>query len=419
VRACRGLTVSSIAGGLRPNAIDEAGPPVEACRREDLPMDFDTRYRRLLERYGNGDLDRRRFLGGIARTAIGFGITGPALLKLAGPAAAATSIRYDGYGGVSQGAMSKLVLQPYAAKSGATLNQGSYGTPEELIAKIQAEGPGIYNYCNTSEQGAVLRFLRLGLGVELDEKKIPRLSDLIPRAVESYRRLGNGKLPAVPFGLAGGWMGYNRDKVDRAEVEAKGFNILVDPKYQGQITGQDFWMQRIFYAARQSGQDPNAIKDMNAVWDRLRESKRLALKYWRSSAEQMQLFSSGSALVGDAWFVPGYNLKKQGVPFETYPKTASFVDFGSFMVMKGAPLEPVYEMMDILLRPETMVALGTEVGNVPLLDPRKHPMPPEVQRLPGYDPTGTLDGYFSFDPFYWGDNADAWQREFRRIMARS
>ncbi len=381
-------------------------------------MDFENQYRRLLERHGNGDIDRRTFLGRIARTAVAFGITGPALLRLAGAARAAQTIRYDGYGGVSQATFTKLVLEPYIAKTGATVNQGSYGSPEQMITRIQADGVEAYNFLNISEQGMVLRLVRLGLVAQLDESKMPRLADVIPRALDAYRRLGNGKLPGVPFGLSGGWLGYNTDKVERAEMESKGYNILIDPKYKGLATGQDVWMQRIWYAALQTGQDPNAIKDMNAVWDKVRESRHIVVKYWHSSAEQMQLFSSGTALVGDAWFVPGYNLKKQGVHFDTWPNTGAYTDYGSFTVLKSAPLDAAYEIVDILLRPEVMIPLGLAVGNVPLLDPKKHPMPPEVQKLPGYDPTGTLSGYRSFDPVYWTDNAEAWQREYQRVIAR-
>lgn len=381
-------------------------------------MDTQTRYERLLERYRNGGLGRRDFLGHIGRMALGAGFVGSAMSTFARLASGGRTVRFDGYGGVSQAAFDKYVLQPFAAKSGAAVNQGSYGVPQELIAKIQADGLSAYNFCNCSDQSTVLRLIRLGYGTELDESRIPRLKDLIPRAVELYRKLGGGKLPAIPFGLSGGWIAYNHQKVDRAEVEAKGFNILIDAKFKGATTGQDNWVQRIWYAANQSGQDPNAIKDMAAVWDQIRESRRQVVKYWRTSAEQMMLFSSGSAIVGDSWFVPSFNLIKQGAPIATFPKSGSFVDFGSLMVLKSAPLDALYEIADILLRPEVMIAIALEVGNVPLLDPIKYAVPDEVKRLPGFDPTGTLDGYRSLDPFYWTDNSDAWQKEYLRVMAR-
>ena len=381
-------------------------------------MEALAQYERLLERFGNGDLDRRTFLGRIGRMALGAGLVGSAMGPLARLAAAAQSIRYDAYGGVSQGAFSKFVLQPFAAKTGTTVNQGSYGVPQELIAKIQADGIQNYNLCNCSDQSTVLRMIRLGYGVELDESKIPRLENVIPRALEMYRRLGGGKLPAIPFGLSGGWIGFDPKKVERTEVESKGFKILVDPKYKGAITGQDLWIQRIWYAAIQSDQNPNDIKNVDAVWDKIRESKTLVVKYWRSSAEQMMLFTSGSAVVGDAWFVPSYNLMKRGVSFTTHPQKGAYVDFGSLMVLKSAPLDLVYQIADILLRPEVMIAIAEEVGNVPLLDPNKHPVPEGVKKLPGFDPTGTLDGYQAFDPFYWTAHADAWQKEYLRVMAR-
>ena len=382
-------------------------------------MDLHAQFERLREKFGNGAIDRRTFVGRIGRMALGAGVVGSGMTSLVRLASAAPTIRYDGYGGVSQASFSKHVLQPFAARTGTTVNQGSYGVPQELISKIQADGLSAYNFCNCSDQATVLRLIRLGYGAELDESKIPRLTDLIPRAVEAYRKLGGGKLPAIPFGLSGGWIGYNRDKVDRAEVESKGFNILLDPKFKGAITGQDSWVQRIWYAAVQSGQNPNAITDMGAVWEKIRESKRSVLKYWRTSAEQMMLFSSGSALVGDTWFVPSFNLMKQGTPLATYPKTGSYVDFGSLMVLKGAPLDALYEIADILLSPEVMIALALEVGNVPLLNPTKHPVPDGVKQLPGFDPSGTLNGYQSLDPFYWTDNSDAWQKEYLRVMARA
>lgn len=381
-------------------------------------MDLQSCYHRLLELFGNGDIDRRMFLGQIGRVALGAGFVGSGMVPFARLASAASTIRYDGYGGVSQAAFTKHVLQPFAAATGTVVNQGSYGVPQELIAKIQADGLGAYNFCNISDQATVLRLVRLGYGTELDEAKIPRLKDLIPRTVEAYRKLGGGKLPAVPFGLSGGRISYNTEKIDRAEVESKGFNILTDPKLKGAIVSQDSWPQRIWYAALQTGQDPNAIKDMAAIWDKIRESKRVVLKFWRTSAEQMMLFSSGSATVGDTWFVPSHNLIKRGAPLATYPATATYVDFGSVMVFKGAPLEALYEIADIMLRPEVLIAVALEVGNMPLLDPTKHPFPEAVKQLPGFDPTGTLNDFRSFDPIYWTDNSDAWQKEYLRVMAR-
>ncbi|MBM3573943.1 MAG: extracellular solute-binding protein, partial [Alphaproteobacteria bacterium] len=240
-----------------------------------------------------------------------------------------------------------------------------------------------------------------------------------PAALNSYRKVFNGKIPSVPTGLSGVWLGYNRDKISKAEVDAKGFNILLDEKYKGQMTGEDYWIRRIWYAAVQSKQDPNNIKNMDLIWEKIRESKRLVLKYFASGAEQMQLFSSGSVILGDAWFVRIYNLRKQGVPVEGWPQKGTYVTFASLMPLKGTPMDAYYEMVDILLRPEVAFALSIEAGNSPLLDPTKFQVPAEAAGIPGFDPTGKLEGYATLDPKYWSSNADNWQRQYQRVMARS
>jgi hypothetical protein len=41
------------------------------------------------------------------------------------------------------------------------------------------------------------------------------------------------------------------------------------------------------------------------------------------------------------------------------------------VALKGSPLDALYEMIDILLRPEASFALALATGNLPLLDPTK------------------------------------------------
>jgi spermidine/putrescine transport system substrate-binding protein len=379
-------------------------------------MDIERAYRALLERYLNGDVDRRTFLGLMGRAALAAGVTGSAMVPFARFALAAQSIHFEGFGGVAQEALSKNVMKPFAAASGITVNEGSFTTEDELMAKVKAGHPGEYNFFMAASEFACLRFLRLGQGMELDEGKIPRLKDLMPRGVDAYRKLWNGKLSAVPYALSGIWVGYNSEKIDRAEVEAKGTKILVDPKYKGATTGEDRWLSRIWYAALQTGQDPNNIQNMDAIWDNVRQSRKNVVKYYASGAEQMALFASREVILGDAWFVRIYNLKKQGIPVEGWPPQGIYVTFSSLMALKDCPLDPFYQIVDILLRPEVLITVAIELGNAPLLDPTIHPMPKEVQAIPGFDPTGKLEGYRTIDPVYWTDNADAWQRQYKRVM---
>src|SRR5690349_3355254 len=155
-------------------------------------MDIERAYRAALEQYGNGDMERRTFLGLLGRAALAAGVTGTAMVPFARYALAAQSIHFEGFGGVAQEALSKNVMKPFSAASGVAVNEGSFTTEDELMAKVKAGSPGEYNFFMSASEFACLRFLKVGQGMQLDEAKIPRLKDLMPKSIEAYRKLWDG-----------------------------------------------------------------------------------------------------------------------------------------------------------------------------------------------------------------------------------
>ncbi len=382
-------------------------------------MDIRTRYERLLDRYRNGDLERRTFLGLLGISAAAAGVGGTGLTAFTRHArAAVTEVRYDGWGAGSQAALQHYVFEPFEKRSGIKVNQGSYGSTEQLLAKVMTGSPGQYNYFSPSTQLGALDFIERGYSVALDEKKIPALGNLITKVVDSYRALGKGTLPAIPSSTSIQMLAYNRDKVDKAYVEQMGENILLDPKYKGQIAGENYWLRRMLHASLQSGQDPNDMKNIDAVWDKIRESKKIVFKYWTTGAELTSLLETGEALITDAWGQPVYNMRKQGYPIEVYIADGAILTIGSFMPLKDSPMEPFYEMVDILLQPDVVVALALQAGTVPLIDPTKFSMPDEVKAIPAFDPTGKMEKFRPIDAMYWSAHATQWQQQYTRVYAR-
>ncbi|MBM3573175.1 MAG: extracellular solute-binding protein, partial [Alphaproteobacteria bacterium] len=202
------------------------------------------------------------------------------------------------------------------------------------------------------------------------------------------------------------------------DVQQKGVKILLDPKYKGKIAGEDYWLRRMLHASLQAGQDPNNIKDIKAVWDKVRESKRAVFKYWKSGAELMSLLASGEALITDAWGVRVYNLRKQGHPIEPFVPQGAIITIGCFMPLKGSPMDPFYQMVDFLLEPDVQIAMAIEGGQPPLVDPKRFKVPDEVLAIPAYDPTGTLAKYTPIDAYYWNKHEAEWQNEYTRVLAR-
>jgi len=88
-------------------------------------MDSTKRYERLLERYGNGDLDRRTFLGLVGCAGIAAGVVGGNLTGWVRDAhAQVAQIRFDGWGGSVSDALRKYAFEPYTAKTGITVIDG-------------------------------------------------------------------------------------------------------------------------------------------------------------------------------------------------------------------------------------------------------------------------------------------------------
>src|SRR6185295_15691481 len=99
-----------------------------------MKMSSTRRLERLHEIYGNGGIDRRQFLGLTAAAAASMGVmTSWGRNALA----AGKEVRFDGWGGVVQEAIDKYAFQPYTAKTGLKVVQGTFGGEDEIITKIK------------------------------------------------------------------------------------------------------------------------------------------------------------------------------------------------------------------------------------------------------------------------------------------
>lgn len=382
-------------------------------------MDIEKQFKDIHERYGNNDISRRSFLKAVKLMGIAAGVVGTSSPLLARYAHAAGQVQFDAYGGVSQAAFRKHVFKPFTAKTGIVVGEGTYRNGEEIFARVLVDEPNTHNFIWTTQVVTPLRIRVQGYGAEIDESKVPRLSSLIKKYVDYHRDVyGNGVMLSVPTSIGGSTLAYNPEKITKAEIDALGYKIMIDPKYKGFVTGDQGYTSRIWIAALQTGQNPNNIGDMKAIWDAIRQSKANVLKYWSSGAEVIKLWSSGDAVVGDVWYAPYNALKADKQPIEQYNAPAGmYFNPGGVCVLKGSPMDAYYEMMDIMLRPEVMIPWSIEAGQMTAMDPTKHPFPAELQAIPGYDPTGKHENYMAFDARYWSDKSEEFAKEFRRVMA--
>jgi spermidine/putrescine transport system substrate-binding protein len=377
-------------------------------------MDNTRRYERLRERYLNGGLERRQFLGLIGAAGLASGLHTPfARLALAQEV---TQVRFDGWGGVVSEAFRQHAFNPYTEATGITVVDGTFGGADEYLANVRASQPGEFNIAHLSGVFDYARWHNLELTTVLNEENIPNMEFLIPKLVEVFRVITEPTLSAVPYNYGTTGLAYNRAYISDDEMREKGARILVDDAYAGKIGGWGEWRTRIWMAALATDQDPNNIEDMDAVWDAIRQHRDLALKYWGSGAELMSLLAEEEIYVTEGWSGRIFALQEQGHDIGYYDPPNGYGWEECLFVIKGSPLEACEELLNFMLDPVTSIAVAEGQNYPPALDPNKVDLGDKIPTLPAFDPTGTLDGLTFAVPAYWNGNEQEWSETFSRVQ---
>ncbi len=377
-------------------------------------MDNTKRYERLLERYRNGDMDRRSFLGLIGAAGAAYGLQTP--FARYARAQGVQQVRFDGWGGVVSEAFRKHAFDPYTAATGINVVDGTFSGGDEYLAQVRSSQEGEYNIAHLSGVFDYARYANFGLTVELNTDNIPNMGLVMDALTNAYRRVTPDYLSAVPYDYGTTGLAYNRKYISDEEMKEKGASILIDAAYKGKIGGWADWRTRVWYGALQTGQDPNAIADMEAVWDAVRSHRDLALKYWGSGAELMSLLAEEEIYVTEGWSGRIAALQQQGHDIGYYDPPNGFGWQECLFVIKGSPVEACEELLNFMLAPETSIAVAVGQNYPPALDGTKVDLGTKIPTLPAYDPTGTLSALTFADPTYWNGNEAEWSEAFSRVQ---
>ena len=376
-------------------------------------IDDTTRYARLLERYRNGDLDRRSFLGLIGAAGLAYGVQTP--FARYARAQEVSQVRFDGWGGVVSEAFREHAFDPYTDKTGIEVVDGTFSGGDEYLAQVRASQPGEYNIAHLSGVFDYARYKNFDLTTELDLANIPNFDLVMESLVAPYRAITPDALSGVPYNYGTTGLAYNRAQISDEEMREKGARILLDAAYEGKIGGWSDWRTRIWYGALQTGQDPNDIQDMEAVWDAIRSHRDLALKYWTSGAELMSLLAEGEIWVTEGWSGRIAALQQQGHDIGYYDPPNGFGWQECLFVIKGSPVAACEELLNFMLAPETSIAVAEGQNYPPALDATKVDLGEKIPTLPAYDASGTLSNLTFADPEYWNGNEAEWSKEFGRV----
>jgi len=381
-------------------------------------IDDTTRYERLRERMGNGDIDRRSFFGLLGAAGLTTGLSGGIMTAMANQARAmGTELHFEGWGGVVSEALRENAFTPYEAATGNKVIDATFGGENEVLTKVKAAGNTEgHNILHSSGITWYKRWVDNGYHVVLNEDNIPNLQNVMTAMIEPFRKITPDGLSAVPYDYGTTGIAYNTDHVSKEKAMELGANLLLDPELKGKIGGWGGdWANRAWYGALQSGQDPNNIQDWDAVWDKAREHRDLVLKYWSSGAELMDLLAKGEIYVTEAWSGRVAALQAQGHPIAYMDPPNGLAWMETMFVLKGSPIEAAEELLNFMLAPETALAVAAGQKYPSSLDPTKVDMPEEVQNLPAFDPTGKLDNLVFRDPAAWNPHEKDQSKQWNRV----
>ena len=374
----------------------------------------------VYETYQNGEISRRDFVKFAAVFGASLGLAGGPFGLVADALAGKKSITCHSWGGTTSEALRKFAFDPFTKATGIEVIDAAFTGMDAFLTQVKASIPpgGEFNIAHLSAVYDYARYTDLGFGVALDEDKIPNLKNVMPKMTNTLKGISDGTLSAVPYDLGQTGIAYNTEKISKEKAEKLGASLLYDTDLKGKIGswGGDF-RTNMWYAALHTGQNPNDIVDVDAVWDALKAQRKLIKKYWASGSELMSLLANGDIYATVAWSGRVAALQKQGHPIGYLSPDGTYSWMEYMYVLKGTDLDVAQKLLNFMLEPAAAIAVAQGQNYPPSLDPAKVAMPDDVKKLPAFDPTGKLNGYLFADPDYWNNHQLDWAEKWDRIMA--
>jgi spermidine/putrescine transport system substrate-binding protein len=226
---------------------------------------------------------------------------------LAGASANAEEIRvlnWQGYGTDIDWA-----LAAYTDATGNTVVHEYFTSEQEMMTKIRTN-PGAYDVVlvNSAFTG---QMQAEGLLAPIDASKIPNFKDVDPAFAANEDLNSGGALYGVPWT----W-GLTSFAVNTADFPTAptSISVLWDPAFKGRVSIRDDGLEAVQLAALATGQNINAITDLEAVKAKLTELMPQIKTYWGSENDWNQYMAAGDLAVASYWSGSAARAIGKGLP---------------------------------------------------------------------------------------------------------
>ena len=215
------------------------------------------------------------------------------------------------------------------------------------------------------------RLVRSKLLQPLNHSYIPNISNVWPVFSDPGPWYDRGWRYTVPYELFSTGIGYRRDVVTDEDAAAQGYELLWDPKYQGQIGVLDVYRETIGTALLRNGAgtvDSTSTAELDQASASLKElvplGVRVNIDYYSNFAEQYQVRQGwGTDFTSYARFYIPKDIDPEVVGF-WFPEDGSGAVANDQMVIPANAPNPVlaHEFLNFLLETETAMQNFSSYG---------------------------------------------------------
>jgi spermidine/putrescine transport system substrate-binding protein len=200
-------------------------------------------------------------------------------------------------------------LKAFTEATGHTVVHEYFTSEQEMLTKLRTN-PGAYdvvliNSAFTAQAQAE------GLIGPIDTAKIPNFADVDPALAGAEDLNPGGALHGVPW--TWGLTSIAVNSADFPEPPTS-IQVLWDPAFKGRVSIRDDGLEAVQVAALATGQNINAITDLDAVKAKLTELMPQITTYWGSENDWNQFMAAGDLAVATYWSGSAARAIGKGLP---------------------------------------------------------------------------------------------------------
>ncbi|GLR66535.1 spermidine/putrescine ABC transporter substrate-binding protein [Acidocella aquatica] len=263
-------------------------------------------------------------------------------------------------------------VKPFEAATGCQVHAKYAGSSDEMVALMRSGGGDQYDVVSASGD-ATLRLIYGHTVQPINMALIPAWKDFIPQLKgPDFNTVGG-----VHYGVSYEWGPNTLLYSTKAfPTPPTSWGVIYDPKYTGQITVPDNPIQiadaALYLSKTQPAlgiTDPYELNQtqMDAAVTLLKAQAKLIKKYWALASDEIQLFTSGDAVVGAAWPYQTNTLQAAKVAVaDTIPAEGATGWADTWMISAKAPHPNcAYEWINWVTTPKVQAQQAIYFGETP------------------------------------------------------